>query len=338
MPDVYPFDFVPYPSSIERSAPPDHDAFGGHSGTLSCSLEALSPFLIMGEERAESGTGRFQQDDFGRYVIPGSSLKGMVRSVFEAIVPSCVRTVAGKNRKYVSKAVSSCSRRNRLCPACRTFGMLDRGEIHKGVVNVGEAHAVEPKHHGMVVTDSLWGPNPDKSWRYGSPNDPAGRKFYFHHQDTPEAQYGGNNVIQLEPLGAGSRFQFDVTFENLTQELLRGLVASLVLSDRVDYPEALAGGEEAVAIRHKLGYGKPIGFGSVKISIDRAEVDADTTDRYRSFSSSPEVYEGDELDAWIEEQRRPYFEKPSKQVRELARILRYPQRPGTFYTYYPEDE
>lgn len=53
---------------------------GGMSGEITITLETRTPFLIGG---AQTGTKRFQTDPEGKPVVPGSSLRGMIRNVME---------------------------------------------------------------------------------------------------------------------------------------------------------------------------------------------------------------------------------------------------------------
>jgi CRISPR-associated protein (TIGR03986 family) len=86
---------------LARCAPPPHDRYVGLSGTISCQLEAVTPLFIADAELAESSeedqkrghkTYRFFRYDFGsghEPALPASSLRGMLRSVFEAATNSC---------------------------------------------------------------------------------------------------------------------------------------------------------------------------------------------------------------------------------------------------------
>jgi CRISPR-associated protein (TIGR03986 family) len=95
-----------------------------------------------------------------------------------------------------------------------------------------------------------------------------GRKFYWHHSDHSGAwEYykieeahretnphfpKTNQNATVELLPAGCTFEFTVDFENLEDHELGLLLWSLALEDR---------------LAHKIGMGKPIGLGSVKIEI-----------------------------------------------------------------------
>ncbi len=80
-----PYNFIPYyPGSVSRSAP--HDPRETLSGTIECTLTALAPLLVGGpmdrNDQAAAKERRFFKVG-GQYVIPGSSLKGMLRNYIE---------------------------------------------------------------------------------------------------------------------------------------------------------------------------------------------------------------------------------------------------------------
>ncbi len=80
-----------------------------------------------------------------------------------------------------------------------------------------------------------------------------GRKFYWHFQPklNQKVRKTKRNV-SVKPLKTGLKYNFKVYFNDLTQEQLEHLNMSLCLDNNSNYC-------------HKLGMGKPLGFGSVKI-------------------------------------------------------------------------
>ncbi len=65
----------------------------GQSGTIEVSLKACSPLFVRDGKKTEERPQRFSQTGDGRYFIPGSSLKGMVRSVMEIMTFSKMKLV-----------------------------------------------------------------------------------------------------------------------------------------------------------------------------------------------------------------------------------------------------
>ena len=332
-----PYNFVPYPAKVRYGAPHYRDTFAGNSGVITCELEALSPFLVMDPDfRASSkqnNAGRFMHvksqdgtipdDSEMVYLIPGTSLKGMVRSVAEVLSDSCVVTGSGKSRHLVPDYMQQCKSTKKLCTACRIFGYLNRGDVLHGNVNIGQAKSVGTPTYQKVQLVPMAGPNPRHEAFYGDSKNPAGRKFYYHQNtlSTASSENDRERGPWVELLDPGATFTFTVTYENLSDADLSVLVASLALTD---------------GVRHKLGYGKPAGCGSVEVRISRVETDGG--DRYTSFSSSSTVLEsGSELDAWVKKHQQAFFQSPSAPVKALADILRYPQKEGVVYQYPTRD-
>lgn len=173
-------------------------------------------------------------------------------------------------------------------------------------------------------------PHLDNVGIYRSKGNPVGRKFYFHQERYQEdrGEKGGRGPL-VQPLDRGARFKFAVTFKNLKFDDLSLLVAALVLSDEAP----LAGG--LTKVRHKLGYGKPAGLGSVRIDIVRVQLDDDGEQRYQAFDAKLSVLESGstELQSWVREKQEAIFTNPTIQVQKLIEILRYPQAPGVIYEY-----
>lgn len=87
---------------LGRCMPPPHDRYVGLSGRIECKLTAKTPLFTADAEGAttdENGhvTLRFFQYG-GKSAIPASSLRGAVRSVFEAATSSCYSVFTGHRR------------------------------------------------------------------------------------------------------------------------------------------------------------------------------------------------------------------------------------------------
>lgn len=92
---------------LGRCAPPPHDRFVGLTGRVICRLTATTPLFISDSEGIEEepvGRGkihrgyRFFREPEGNAAIPGTSLRGAVRSIFEATTNSCFAHFAGNKR------------------------------------------------------------------------------------------------------------------------------------------------------------------------------------------------------------------------------------------------
>ncbi|MDO4467661.1 MAG: TIGR03986 family CRISPR-associated RAMP protein [Bacillota bacterium] len=90
-------------------------------------------------------------------------------------------------------------------------------------------------------------------------NDPVhirGRKEYWHFSPKNYKEAEGNQNVTVKPLKDNLEFGFRVYFENLTEEELLHLYLSICL-----------GNDSTHKYYHKLGMGKSLGFGSVKVDV-----------------------------------------------------------------------
>lgn len=96
-------------------------------------------------------------------------------------------------------------------------------------------------------------------WHKGSPTRAELEDGEFL-QEPPDKQVQDTQHTRIRPVSAGSRFRFQVRFENLSDVELGALLWVLRLSD-----DARHGGRQ---YRLKLGMGKPLGMGAVRIEHD----------------------------------------------------------------------
>jgi len=118
-----------------------------------------------------------------------------------------------------------------------------------------------------LVQDRSAGHDPDRKEtlaHYGSPPSTTqirGHKLYWHRgaspdiEATPKEREHEKQLTRIVPVKPGVRFKFTVHFENLRAEELGALWWALALP-----------GEVGKEYRHKLGMGKPLGMGAVKIT------------------------------------------------------------------------
>ena len=94
------------------------------TGTLEGTILALSPVHVASGQTELTGKqpplvkAHFRRN--GRLTIPGSSLKGAVRNIVEAISypPSCLRVTRARFAEQPNN-VQACTDKERLCVACR---------------------------------------------------------------------------------------------------------------------------------------------------------------------------------------------------------------------------
>lgn len=289
-PGEKPYEFVPFPPGSPRKEKVEghhHFAAGKLSGTLTLRLTARRPVQVASGFqdviRLKSGETVVAQDVTVRrregetHVLPGSSLKGVVRSLVEALSPSCMQVMAWRTRSAVPRRLSSCSQVDRLCPACRLFGMTGRGrENYAGQVQVEDAVMVAG-NLVIVRTPLLWAPARSRRGlprRYLEGREAKGRKFYFHGRLArgPDARMAA---------GTGAVFEGRFHFENLTAGEL-----GLLLTALGQHPEK--------PFLIKAGAAKPVGMGSMEVEVRRVDLLGDVHSSGRAGVGG-ERLEGDAL-------------------------------------------
>ncbi len=168
-----------------------------------------------------------------------------------------------------------------VCPACALFGMAQTALRLGSRVRVGDAAALSPWQTGWTVLKPLQSPKVTATefyslrrelqqyedvprWSYDDGNTILrGRKIYLHNPRAASdpavytADAKGRFNRKAELLMPGATFAFKVYFNAVTDDELKALLLALTLGEnRADGPHM-----------HKLGYGKPLGLGSVKVTV-----------------------------------------------------------------------
>jgi len=148
-----------------------------------------------------------------------------------------------------------------------------------------------------------------------------GRKFYWHHKEKigkpfseyrksvemPKDKNGQNKFAynsSLELMDINNEFEFNVNFENLTDEELGVLIYAIELED---------------GLLHKVGKGKAFGFGSCKIEIK--EFLLENKDKYKDFLIEPFEKESKKEDYINKAKEKKYFDENRTNIKELKTIL-----------------
>lgn len=96
---VNPYNFVRLGNPAARKPPDSRRAFTGKSGKIICKLETKTPIFIPDPSKTEENEGSPKKMFFirenGQPIIPATSIKGMVRSVAEAVSGSCLSQFDG---------------------------------------------------------------------------------------------------------------------------------------------------------------------------------------------------------------------------------------------------
>jgi hypothetical protein len=341
-----PYRWVPvYQKEVARATPAYRHRWQGLSGRLDCTLKALTPFLIGSSKEP----GQFIRSGLtNQPFIPGTSLKGLIRSLAELIGNAAIPFPNGRADPghRLEKAAEGEGVHWRLDIAARMFGYLHGGRVFAGLVRftdgVLQGTAKEIGPFKIVVGQ----PRPD-SHKPFYPDDRR-RKFYHHHVDANGLVPAPSSITQtriVRPLPPGTRFTFQVHFENLREEELNLLLYCLVLEENVTVTLSQAAlgpdAREPVTLtgpmRHKFGGCKPQGGGSVQITIDKMMLYADRADRYRGQAALPRTLEGKELESELQRRTRDIAARQDNTMQHLRAMLIYsrddPRRPIEYPSY-----
>ncbi len=328
-----PYRFVPARETINRRRPITDERFDGLSGRIDCTLTNLTLLLVAG---GQSGQQRFIQRD-QRPFVPGSSLKGMLRALAEIVGGGC----------FPFPVTQKCRNSRNLCVACRMYGMLDQGNVHKGKVSpsdglllpdqqvrrkqVGMIQGQPKRAHRAFYRHPLTGGDSDKMM-----------KMYFHQPRRTEAVLNipdnlKHRAVNKEMLLPGHTFQFTVPFENLAQDELDLLLYTLVLEEHVEVtltprnqpPIKLSG-----PLRHKLGNGKAQGPGTCHIQVHSLTLLPNPEKRFRSLKRQEvRVLSGSDLKAYIETRTQSFRNDNSPTMQFLRKMMVWDPRDSRDFRY-----
>ena len=291
-----PYHFVPLGQPGQRRKVITHESFQGESGSLTCQLTARA-HLFTAAAHSEGGGGhqnlRCVRGKGGQPLIPGSSLKGVIRSVAEALSGSCLtlpmKLDYGQSASYnTPRGFQRCDSKEQLCPACRIFGAMGRGGHFLGKISIGDAQAEDVASVENLTLESLMQPKPRHRVWYENPQQPGvmrGRKFYYHRpRGARTTTQRGRFNKTVEAVKPGTVFAFSIDYTNLENDELALLVFALVLE-----PEMC----------HKVGMGKPVGLGSAKIEVAQWR-QHDVQMRYENLGEGTALLQTDALAVEIE--------------------------------------
>lgn len=219
----------------------------------------------------------YEKDEINLLVYLSPAQTGRVS--FENTVPSLLdkRTPCNGEKGY--------------CPACALFGTLgnkmplasrlrftDANEKNQDSVVISDKYVILPELSSPKLSTvefySTFGKETEnvKIWDYDSSGvELRGRKFYFHGLPK-EAETLGLRQIETKVAESDSLFTFKVYFDGISKEQLQQLLWVLTIGENQTDSKHM----------HKIGMGKPVGYGSVKITVDDIS--------FREFDKSSLMY------------------------------------------------
>jgi CRISPR/Cas system CSM-associated protein Csm3 (group 7 of RAMP superfamily) len=330
------YELISLPQSVDKKRPAGIDAYKEPllTGNIALRLKAetevfvSSGIIAMSQDVAHQTTRDIPlvktaiwKDNL--LVIPGSSLKGVVRSIYEAITLSCLCKVTkrykGQNKKNIEINIADgfqeCKidikkqEKQEVCPACRIFGAM--GWI--GLIRFTDA-VCEQEGCKTDFVPSLREPNKKLSKYYDKDQDKKvnKRKFYYLEKQSESQEKRGIDVQQAK---SGHTFQAELHFMNLCLAELGTLF--IVLGQDKNHPISL-----------KVGGGKSVGRGAMTVEVTQVEkVTGGNTlsQRYSSYElSGTDIITDNQLVDFINKAiKESHYKKlvQIEQLEELKKVL-----------------
>ena len=208
--------------------------------------------------------------------------------------PACItREIYRRTLREMIGSHASCTKKDELCPACALFGTIGSGFARTSRIRVADLVCVEPEakecYDESVTIAPLSSPKlnnmefylrrPKNAWfwtyDYYIDNNGVihenteginGRKFYWHQPDMKLIkQDPGKLNMTIRPLKKNITFNGKLFFRNLTKTELDQLIYLLSAGDDKEELREKPHG-------YKLGGGKPLGLGSIAVSVDRVTI------------------------------------------------------------------
>ncbi len=307
------------------------------TGTLTFVLENTGYLLVSAGHDLEgcplpSSAPKTFQLSGERPVIPGSTLKGCFRALFEATTHSCLRLLSleYKDRGHTlsrpehfeplnrDKSLRTCHEIERLCPACLLFGTACDNGPWQGRVRIGDAllQNPQPRFAKNLAMPKQEVPRPKQrtgSTRftdYYPEGRMAGRKFYrrtLQPGRTAQLTRGaGRGPVPATPLLSGHQFRFRLDYRNLTEPELGALLAVILL------PQDCC---------HAIGSAKNHGWGSCTIRLETWQ-EHDLQRRYRGQPQAGPVTASEQAARLAQLERAAQSLLVTESLHQLHAILR----------------
>ena len=342
-----PYDFVPLTSRCDRSTVKGHDSFlpETYSGKLNLTIKTLSPIHInqgvLGFNENETELVNKTRRRARKVVIPGSSIKGVIRSIAEATSYSCAPEINVKSGLETSNQNRCNGEGNTLCPTCSIFGMLGNNMKYKGKIKFSEFNLTNGKLDYINIpnlaspfrdyptpTDIL----PKINRGYGNEriyycsacsgrNDGLCKSCTKENYFAKRAKAGKNrsikfrgrkfyfhNIDKQEKGNSGRSSMYEVIMKKSTfvgsvtfENLTKEELALLLFSLGLDK-----------SFNPKVGYGKPAFYGSIEISLNSVE------DLLSRYNKNHKIMDKE----FIMNLANEYYEQSDKQLKDVIDKLR----------------
>jgi RAMP superfamily len=227
------------------------------------------------------------QGEDRRLRIQGSSIKGCIRAIYEAISNSKLG-VKSTAKNAVPDRFKPVENIQELCPASHVFG----AENWQGLLEFYDATCETEYEKSVVYIPSLWSPRSTCSNYFQNIRGQRllkGRKFY--HSMVKVADKYLDETTNVQIAASMSVFSTHLNFKNMSHAELGCLLISI--GQDPEYP-----------LMPKLGLGKSIGLGSVRIEPIDFEIvtnQQDMKERYKFYELSSSSLDLQEVQVLIKD-------------------------------------
>ncbi|MCL2426604.1 MAG: RAMP superfamily CRISPR-associated protein [Oscillospiraceae bacterium] len=291
-----PYFFVPMVSRADRRRALNRQnllAADTFVGKLNVKIECMTPLhfgsgQLMFDESAKRFAQALLRED-GHISLSGSSFKGMLRAVFEAVSESCVLN-APRALPIKVEGLSPCTSNSGLCPACSVFGRLS----HKGKLTLSSFYTdAKPTIMSLPRLEQPFRTYPRPRGGERNPFTGNERLYYGKFRDVRGIAVAKMSKVDFfekkkqEPRSGGSFYgrkfyKHSNNWDELSRQSGKGLYECLqkgtVLTGKIAYQGLMKDELGALLfalglgwdkpIFHKLGYAKPAYLGSVQLTVE----------------------------------------------------------------------
>ncbi|GAA0565443.1 CRISPR-associated protein (TIGR03986 family) [Saccharopolyspora erythraea NRRL 2338] len=271
------------------------------------------------------------------------------------------RTSAGQR----ATGYEPCAKSTELCPSCRLFGSIDPNErapeeravqsAYRGHVRFGDALAQHAVTGEEVTLPPMGAPHPGAGQAYldnrqvaATAGDPPlrewgssadgrtprrlrGRKHYWQAErngrEKAREHHSAEMVTTAHVFPEGTEFRATITFVDIDEAQLGGLLATLSPSTALDAPD----------LRVHIGGGKPLGFGQCGIEVDLEHSELDRSGSRYGVGGGVRDLEA-EADALVESFRSSLNAEVTDLWPLVAKVLNPETVPGDLVWYPPGAE
>lgn len=280
-----PYNFVPFSEQVilryqNAEELPRHDRIepGLKTGEIHITITSETPVLVAFQK--VEGESRFCRGGNGRYILPGSTIRGMTRANiqilgFGAVIPREDMRNFSFQQHYLSEGVPARHRelgklefpmdyprvmlgyagngkkmayRSRI--AFEDFSVKGKEPLPESPVRTVAGQPRPGWHPGYVVDGKDYSENDFRL---------RGYKKYWMKESVSGTHPGGPRVtVTYRPLPAGTVFQGKIRYKNLHEDELGLLLWALRLEENWENEPCY----------QNIGMGKPYGYGRIRLKID----------------------------------------------------------------------